>query len=684
MAPPVEENMQAFLERQPGPLKSYAEGGKSAAQLISGASIYYDLSPRVLLALLETSSSLLSDAAARPERLRRPFGASGPEGFAAQLDWAASELRAGLGPYERPPTLRFTDGTTLTLTLAQAPEGVAVQRFLAPGRTQAEWRMAVARFGDVFAEYFKNELPRPAPPAPFEGGFLQLPWPEGARVVHLAYFDHMFPTVDTNAPDNGYVVNFRGQGNMQYDGHDGHDYYFPDRPVGTYIYAAADGIAHASTHRGNGVWIEHAGGYVTVYWHLDKFSRRFEGKINSGAGVPVRAGDLIGSSGRSGFVGGNPHLHFEVRHNGRQVDPYGWYGPGADPCVAYAACEASTWLWAPGLLGTYDFTPPTQRAPDTTAPNATLTLNPQPGLRLLAHFDGSALQQVGAGAPIVAGAPAYPATDGGAGVLIGENDRLAFPSASNIVTASGTIAAWVTLPQSYPANRRMRSYLLSSSANPDSSPVYTNTLALRREVEPGGAARWNFWTTPASGEAGRNELLAPDTLAPGRHHLAITWDRQAGAKALYLDGQLAAAAAGLELPSEFAATIDLGRFGAGGAPGGIVIDDLAIFDRALDAAEIARMAADALGQATTSVTTQRQITLDLNASDDSGGIVRVEIGVNGVFGDPQPFADAFSLELPDQPGLYTVGVRLYDRAGNRAVVEQAIQLAPPAQLLPTP
>ena len=33
--------------------------------------------------------------------------------------------------------------TTLTLTLQQAPEGVAVQRFLAKGRDQAEWRAAV-------------------------------------------------------------------------------------------------------------------------------------------------------------------------------------------------------------------------------------------------------------------------------------------------------------------------------------------------------------------------------------------------------------------------------------------------------------------------------------------------------------------------------------------------------------
>ncbi len=68
----------------------------------------------------------------------------------------------------------------------------------------------------------------------------------------------------------------------------------------------------------------------------------FKGKLNTlASGVPVKAGDLIGSSGKTGFVVGTPHLHFEVRHNGKQVDPYGWYGPGDDPCTAYVACEAS-------------------------------------------------------------------------------------------------------------------------------------------------------------------------------------------------------------------------------------------------------------------------------------------------------------------------------------------------------
>ena len=130
--------MQVFLDAQPGPLKSYRADERTAAELIQATDTYYGISPRILLALLEATGGLLSDPAPAEQALRQPFGAAGPDGFTNQLDWAGRELRAGLGPYDRAPTVRFTDGTTLTLTLQQAPEGVAVQRFLAKGRDQAD------------------------------------------------------------------------------------------------------------------------------------------------------------------------------------------------------------------------------------------------------------------------------------------------------------------------------------------------------------------------------------------------------------------------------------------------------------------------------------------------------------------------------------------------------------------
>jgi len=97
---------------------------------------------------------------------------------------------------------------------------------------------------------------------------------------------------------------------------------------------------------------------VSVYWHPDKFANKLRGAVKTSEGVPVRAGDLIGSSGKTGFVVGTPQLYFEVRHHGKQVDPYDWYGSGPDPYTAFVACEASVRLWSRELAVEFDFTPP--------------------------------------------------------------------------------------------------------------------------------------------------------------------------------------------------------------------------------------------------------------------------------------------------------------------------------------
>ncbi|KAB8142754.1 peptidoglycan DD-metalloendopeptidase family protein [Chloroflexia bacterium SDU3-3] len=660
---PPENQVQAWLDAQPGPLKGYSEGGASAAEMIEGAGSYYGVSVRLVLALLEACSGLVSSPAPSAAALRQPFGSGGPEGFAAQIDWAGAELRAGYGPYDVPPTLRFTDGTTLTLTLDQAMEGVAVQRFLAQGRSQTEWRAAYERFAQAFGRYFNNQLPAARAAEPVAAsGFLQRPWQAGTKVKHLAYFDHMFPTVDTKSGDNGYVVNYMGRGGVQYDGHDGHDFYFPDQPIGTLIVAAADGVAYARTHRGFGVVIVHPGGYETVYWHLDKFSRRFMGRVDTDKGVAVKAGDVIGSSGKTGFVKGTPHLHFEVRHNGKEVDPYGWYGSGGDPCAAYAACEASPWLWSSDLAGEFDFTPPgAAAASDTTPPTATIAAAPPEDVLLLARPAEQDLLLLGFGQPVR------------------EGDAVSLPAASNILSGTGSVAMLATLPDRYGGTSSGHAYLLSTSASPDSKPAYTNTLALRRDELGDGRAVWNFWTTPASGDAARNDLTVADGLAPGPHRFVLTWDAATRAKALYIDGSLASAICGPELPADLGATIELGRFAQGAAASGVRVDELAIYRRALAADEVA-----ALGQHSVlppAATSQASFPLVAHAADDAGGIVSVQLGVNGVFGDPQPYRERYDLLLPAS-GTYTITARFLDRAGNSASAETQITYTPPKVYLP--
>lgn len=85
--------------------------------------------------------------------------------------------------------------------------------------------------------------------------------------------------------------------------------------TGMEVYATADGsVAYAGKAGGYGllVRIRHQHGYETRYAHLSR--------VAVGAGAPVRKGQLIGQVGSTGRSTG-PHLHYEVRRDGRPVDP---------------------------------------------------------------------------------------------------------------------------------------------------------------------------------------------------------------------------------------------------------------------------------------------------------------------------------------------------------------------------
>jgi len=87
---------------------------------------------------------------------------------------------------------------------------------------------------------------------------------------------------------------------------------------GTTIGAAATGriiIAQYAGNCGNMITIDHGGGMATNYCHLSQ--------IFVGVGQDVQRGQAIGAVGQTGDANG-PHLHFEVRINGKPVDPLGY------------------------------------------------------------------------------------------------------------------------------------------------------------------------------------------------------------------------------------------------------------------------------------------------------------------------------------------------------------------------
>jgi murein DD-endopeptidase MepM/ murein hydrolase activator NlpD len=84
---------------------------------------------------------------------------------------------------------------------------------------------------------------------------------------------------------------------------------------GTPVLAAGDGVVVFAGRRGgygNVVFIDHGHGVVTRYGHM----RKIETKVGS----VLTAGTRIGQVGSTGRATG-PHLHFEVRLDGRDVDP---------------------------------------------------------------------------------------------------------------------------------------------------------------------------------------------------------------------------------------------------------------------------------------------------------------------------------------------------------------------------
>lgn len=86
-------------------------------------------------------------------------------------------------------------------------------------------------------------------------------------------------------------------------------------PTGTPIRATADayvGRAEKAGGYGNLVELNHGRGYQTRYAHMHKILVR--------PGQYVRRGTVIGLVGSTGRSTG-PHLHYEVRFNGKAIDP---------------------------------------------------------------------------------------------------------------------------------------------------------------------------------------------------------------------------------------------------------------------------------------------------------------------------------------------------------------------------
>jgi murein DD-endopeptidase MepM/ murein hydrolase activator NlpD len=90
-------------------------------------------------------------------------------------------------------------------------------------------------------------------------------------------------------------------------------------PVGTEVMATADGtvggIWYSQSGDGNRIEINHGNGYETRYLYLDEILVKKKDKV-------IR-GQVIGKVGNLGMT--VPHLHYEVRRNGKISDPLNYF-----------------------------------------------------------------------------------------------------------------------------------------------------------------------------------------------------------------------------------------------------------------------------------------------------------------------------------------------------------------------
>ena len=98
---------------------------------------------------------------------------------------------------------------------------------------------------------------------------------------------------------------------------------------GTPVYATGDGVVRVASYNPQGYTgygivaiIDHGYGYQTLYAHMQKATVR--------PGQRVKRGEQIGTVGSSGMSSGS-HLHYEITHGDRKVDPVYYFSGDLSP-----------------------------------------------------------------------------------------------------------------------------------------------------------------------------------------------------------------------------------------------------------------------------------------------------------------------------------------------------------------
>lgn len=164
-------------------------------------------------------------------------------------------------------------------------------------RLQALLDQVAKRVATTSAINSPSYVPLPAGGEKFSLRKGRLPWPTQGRMIHR-------------------FGSARITGQMNWTGA------YIAAPMGNSVIAVHHGrVVFADYFGGHGllVIVDHGEGYLSLYAHNQNLLKK--------AGEPVRAGETIATVGNSGGQA-STGLYFEIRHNGKPIDPSGWLARG--------------------------------------------------------------------------------------------------------------------------------------------------------------------------------------------------------------------------------------------------------------------------------------------------------------------------------------------------------------------
>ncbi len=289
-------DIEAYLSQRAPHLLPYAE-------TISHWAGYSRISPKVLMALMEQRSGVITRERAAADALRRPLGdLAEADGFGEQVREVAVALRQAL--YEREdPDLDHVGRVKL------ARVNPLQSLYLQAGETESSAAvLGDSEFQLAYARLF-NEARKAAPPSPEfasaqtdavvaspPNGFLQFPFPRGARWhvggAHTNTGQGSYPMSSLDMSQGG------GWGSNQ-----------------SHLWVSASAAGRFVRHSSCFAEVVHSGGWSTTYYHLMNIQYGTNAQVSANTAIANPANTQSQALCNGGASTG-PHQHWSLKQNG--------------------------------------------------------------------------------------------------------------------------------------------------------------------------------------------------------------------------------------------------------------------------------------------------------------------------------------------------------------------------------